>query len=635
MNVISAAPDRVDAATPLPDGTTAQLRLLGTTDLHAHVMAYDYYADQGGQPYGLVRIATAIRAARSEVQNTLLFDNGDALQGTPMGDLTLCPKTRWAGPSPVIDAMNALGYDAAGLGNHEFNFGIDWLVRTIGAAAHPVTCANVEIPSGAARRDWPVKPYLILDRLLTCEDGTQHPVRVGVLGLVPPQITMWDRLHLDGRLAVHDMVETARRTIPRLRAAGADLVVVLAHSGIGAETHEAMAENAALALAGLDGVDAIMTGHSHGLFPIGGATEGSGGVDHGRGLLAGVPAVMAGACGGHLGVLDLALEAREGRWAIAGHGAALRSAASLPCDPPLEARLAAAHQMTLQHMRQPIGTAAMRLHSYLALARPDASVSALNAVQTRLMTRRLRGTAYEGRAVLSATPAFKTGGRGGPRNFTDLPEGTLSVRHAADLYPFPNRLCGIAISGADLRDWLERAAICFARLHPGVLDQVLRNMNVPGHDFDVISGVTYSLDLTAQPLYDRMGQRQPGTLGRVRDLRHRGRPVADEAQFILATNTYRAFGAGAFAPIPPERIVHISDSLLRQDLTDEVGQTPLAPAPDYESNWRFSAIPGASALLDTGPGLRSDPAAMAALVAEGAVDLGDVEGGFCRIRLPF
>lgn len=623
------APDAV-TADPLPDGTRATLRLLGTTDLHAHLMAYDYYADEGDQPYGLVRIATAIRAARTEMANTLLFDNGDALQGTPMGDLTLCPQGCWDGPSPVIDAMNALGYDAAGLGNHEFNFGVDWLARTLKRAAHPVTCANVELPGDAAQPAWPVAPYLMLDRMLTCEDGARWPLKLGVLALVPPQILMWDHMHLKGRLIAYDMLDTARRMVPRLRAEGADLVVVLAHSGIGGEAPEAMAENVALALAGIDGIDAIMTGHSHGLFPVAGTQGTTPQVDHASGALAGVPAVMAGSCGGHLGVLDLSLKAEGGRWRTGPHRAELRSAANLPCDAPLRARLAPAHDMTLRHMRRPIGRAASRLHSYLALARPDPSVAALNAVQTQLIEARLRGTAHEGRPVLSATPAFKTGGRGGPRNFTDLPEGTLSLRHAADLYPFPNRLCGIEVSGDDLLDWLERAVICFATLTPGVADQTLRNMEVPGHDFDVIAGLTYRIDLSAAPLYDREGRRLRAGPGRIRDLRHKGRAIGADDDFILATNSYRAFGAGAFPPVPKERIVHVSHTHLRDELVAHIAHTPLRPPPDYGHNWAFAPMPGTSVLLDTGPGLRNDPGALSAIDAE---DLGDVPGGFCRLRL--
>ncbi|WP_324753814.1 bifunctional 2',3'-cyclic-nucleotide 2'-phosphodiesterase/3'-nucleotidase [Roseovarius sp. Pro17] len=635
MAPISSLQARETAPVPA-HGTTAGLRLLGTTDLHAHLMAYDYYADAGDQPYGLTRIATLIRAARTEVRNTLLFDNGDALQGTPMGDLTTGQDNEWPGANPVIDAMNRLHYDAATLGNHEFNFGLSWLARTLRDADFPFTCANISPVEGRAPAGLSLPSYLLLRRTITCDAGTPHALTVGVLGLVPPQIVTWDHAHLAGRLHAHDMVETARAMVPRMRADGADIVLLLAHSGIDSAPRGPMMENAALELAGITGVDAIMAGHSHDLFPQPGA-PGAPGVDHGRGLLSGTPAVMAGAGAAHIGVIDLALEACDGRWQVTGHSAEARPvlrpanggvpASPAPCDAELARALAPAHQLTLRHMQQPIGQARTRLHSYLAMARSDPSVAAMNGVQTRLLSRALAGTAHEGLPVLSATPAFKTGGRGGPRNFTDLPAGPLSLRHAADLYPFPNHLCGVLIDGAALRDWLERAAICFATIHPGAPEGMLRDYTIPGHDFDVISGLTYRIDLTEPPSYDRYGARIGTCAGRIRDLRHAGQTVQDDARFILATNTYRANGAGAFAPTPSARIVHVADAFLRDQLVDEIAQTPLTAPPGYEDVWRFEPIPGATAMLDTGLGLGDG------LNGLDAEDLGVTSDGFRRLRL--
>ncbi|MFD0859006.1 bifunctional 2',3'-cyclic-nucleotide 2'-phosphodiesterase/3'-nucleotidase [Roseovarius aquimarinus] len=608
-------------------GVSARLRLLCTTDLHAHLMAYDYYADADDRPFGLVRIATVIHAARAEAPNTLLLDNGDALQGSPIGDPE-APGS--AEPSPVIAAMNRLGYDAAALGNHEFNHGLDWLSYALGQAAFPVTCANIAL--SAPPPGWPVVPSLILPREILCEDGARRTLRIGLFGLVPPQVVQWDHSHLAGRLEAFDMTATARRMVPRLRAEGADLVIALAHSGIDPEAPGHMAENAALALADIDGIDAIMTGHSHALFPDPGTpSRRDARIDHVRGRLGGTPALMAGACGTHLGVLDLRLMREAGRWRVAAHSAALRPARNSARDKGLEETLAPAHAHTLARMRQPIGSAPQRLHSYLALARPDASVAALNAVQTRLLRRAVAGTALDALPILSATPAFKTGGRGGPRNFTDLPEGALSLRHAADLYPFPNRLCGIEIDGAGLLDWLERAAICFATIRAGEPGQMLRDMDVPGHDFDVISGLSYTIDLSAQPLYGRTGARRTGAEGRIRDLQFEGRAIPPGMRFLLATNTYRAHGAGAFPPVPAARIAHVADLPLQDALAEEIGRAPLAPPPGFETAWRFALMPGTEVLLDTGPGLRSDPGALAAL---GARDLGDTEDGFCRIAIP-
>lgn len=607
---------------------TAQLRLMCTTDLHAHLLPYDYFADRGDRPYGLARTATLIRTARAEVTNTLLFDNGDALQGTPMADITAQPDSGWRGAHPVIHAMNQLGYDAATLGNHEFNFGLDWLARALADATFPFTCANIH---GYGQVGALLPPSLLLRRRIADIDGALHPLTLGVIGLVPAQIMIWDRLHLNGRLTSRDMVETARDIVPKLRAAGADLVVLLAHTGIDPAPAYPMMENAALPLASLPGVDAIMTGHSHDVFPLPGR-NGPPGVDHAGGTINDTPALMAGSCGSHLGVLDLMLERRGARWRIVQHRSQLRAvAAHTPADPALAVGLDPAHRATLKLTGRPVGRASARLHSYLALARPDASVAAINAVQRRCLARAVAGTADAALPILSAACAFKTGGHGGPDNFTDLPAGPLRLRHAADLYLFPNQMAGIRVSGAELREWLERAAICFAQIAPGAQDAPLQDPHVPGHDFDVIDGLSYQIDLSQPARYDRCGTRIRPEARRIRDLRYGGAPLSETARFLLATNSYRSNGGGPFAPVPEDRVVHRSSWVIRDLLTEDMRSAPLAAPPGYRETWRFAPMPGTTVVLETGPAVMSDPDAVARI---GAEPLNITDAGFLRLRLP-
>lgn len=635
MNARLPLPTLVSAEKATAD-VSVQLRLLSTTDLHAHLLPYDYYADEGGRPYGLSRTATLISAARAEVANTMLFDSGDALQGTPVGDVTSQSDGGWSGPNPIIAAMNRLNYDAAGLGNHEFNLGLDWLGRTLAEATFPYTCANVVPHSDAGSTDSYLPPYLLLPRKLRDQNGELHDLTLGVIGLVPPQIAIWDETHLSGRLCAHDMVETTRALIPKLREAGADLILLLAHTGIDTAIPRPMAENAALALAALPGVDAIMAGHSHDLFPKPEQGDIAGGVDHARGTLNGAPALLAGAYGTHLGVMDLALTRYAERWSITDHHCELRavaapSAVAAPPDREMFRTVSKAHSVTLRFMRKPIGQSAQRLHSYLALVRPDPSVAVVNLLQQRILSRAVAGTAHEGLPILSATPAFKTGGRGGPLNFSDVPAGPISMRHAADLYSVANRLCGVLVTGTDLRDWLERAAICFVTQQPDRPEAMLRDPAVPGHDFDVIAGLSYQIDLSVAPRYDRNGALITPGAQRIRDLRHQGRPLHDDDRFLLATNTYRAQGGGAFLSLRPGAVAHMSDRLLRDEITEEIARTPLVLPQSDSAHWRFSPMPGNAVLLDTGPALRSDPAALAAV---NAVDLGLTSGGFLRLKIP-
>lgn len=637
MNIRCATTET--AATASDGAATATLRLLGTTDLHANLLPYDYYTARDAQPFGLTRVATLIRAARAERPNTLLFDNGDALQGTPLADITLQEGGGWEGPHPVVCAMNMLGYDAATIGNHEFNFGLGWLTRALSDARFPLTCGNIEI-SDAADHTPALSRYLLLRREITDNTGTRRALTLGVLGLVPTQITKWDNAHLSGRLRATDMVECARALVPRMRSAGADIVLLLAHTGIDSGPHRREMENAALPLAAIPGVDAIMAGHSHEVFPppdSAGTTRGGGGIDPARGTLNGTPTVMAGFRGSHLGVLDLDLEVQKGQWRLRDHRAEARPVACydtghpVPGDPVLEEALEAAHRATIHLVARPVGNSEVPLHSYLSQIGCNMCERLVTRAQAAALRRAVAGTPDAALPVLSASAPFKTGGRGGPGHYTDIPTGPLRLRHVADLYSFPNSLWGLRISGADLLDWLERAASCFCRVVPGIADQPLWNPAFPGHAFDVIDGLRYQIDLSAEARFDATGAaRGPGP-GRIRNLTFNGAPIAPDAAFLLATNSYRAQGGGPHKAWPAEAITFAGHVPIRDLLADHLqGCGPITT--DEERLWTFVAQPpGTSALFETGPDLRRIEGAIAAV---GATDLGDTKSGFIRLRLP-
>ena len=534
------------------DGATLHLRILQTTDVHGHLLPFDYYTNQPDQPWGLARLATLIRHARAEVgaANCLLLDNGDFLQGTPLTDLTAQENQGWTDPHPVVTAMNHLGYDAGTLGNHEFNFGLDWLIRTLAQARFPLTCCNVVTRRGKRPSDDTtlLPPYLMLSRQMRDAIGGAHTLRIGLLGLVPPQILTWDHAHLAGRVDVRDIVESSRASVPTLRALEADLVVILAHSGLTSDPERPMMENAAQALARLPGIDALLAGHSHKSFPSS-DHNGISGVDPHRGTLDGTPCLMAGFRGDFLGQLDLTLAKDRERWRVKDHQARLLPTAGAPPCPRLCTILDRAHRHTLALAAREIGQTRLPLHSYLSLLRDDPILHLVNEAQRNAVAQALVDGPHGDLPILSACAPFKTGGRGGPLHFTDIPTGPLRLRHIADLYGFPNMLCALLVTGAQVRDWLERAAICFNRLAPGLPAQALLDPAVPGHDFDVIDGLTYAIDLSQPARYDLSGSLVHPGAARIRDLCHAGKPVQDDARFIVATNSYRAHGGGPFAPL--------------------------------------------------------------------------------------
>jgi 2',3'-cyclic-nucleotide 2'-phosphodiesterase/3'-nucleotidase len=211
---------------------TLKLRILGTTDVHMHLVPYDYYQDKPAEEYGLARTATLIKAARAEVRNSLLVDNGDLIQGNPLGDFVARVRPLAAGQvHPAFKVMNAMGYDAANVGNHEFNYGLPFLRQALGTATFPYVSSNVVQDEGAAKGQPAFRPYVILERSFTDEAGQPQRLKVGVIGFVPPQIMLWDRGNLTGRVQARDIPSTARELVPKMRAEGADVVLAVPHSG--------------------------------------------------------------------------------------------------------------------------------------------------------------------------------------------------------------------------------------------------------------------------------------------------------------------------------------------------------------------------------------------------------------------
>ncbi|HSF65336.1 MAG TPA: metallophosphoesterase, partial [Paracoccaceae bacterium] len=360
-------------ARPTAPPASVHLRLLATTDLHVHLVAWDYFAGRLTPDMGLERTARLIAAARAEAPNCLLVDNGDFLQGSPLGDHAarrgrLPPGTL----HPAIAAMNALRYDAAALGNHEFDYGLDYLGQALAGAAFPVLCANlVRRRAADPAGDLPlVPPCVILQRPVVDMTGHAHQLRIGLIGLAPPQTVDWDGAHLHGRIEARDILQTARAWLPRLRAEGADIVVALAHTGIGQPDPPGGAENAAAALALMPGIDAVVAGHDHLVFPSARFAD-LPGVDPARGTIGGTPIVMAGYGGSHLGVIDLALTPVGTGWRVTDARAEARAVAAVTLprrgDPAVRCAVDGDHRATIRRLRRRVGSTATPLHSFFAL----------------------------------------------------------------------------------------------------------------------------------------------------------------------------------------------------------------------------------------------------------------------------
>ena len=622
----------------------AHLRIMETTDLHVNLLPYDYYADKPNDTMGLSRTASLIAAVRAEATNALLVDNGDLLQGSPMGDYIAYERGMKDGDlHPIIKGMNRLAYDCSTLGNHEFNYGLSFMDKVLAGANFPFVCANLVRGTqlAASPRDDKLylKPYVILERRIRDGGGSERPIKVGVIGFVPPQIMIWDSKNLEGSVMTRDIVDAANGWVPQIKEEGADIVIALSHSGIDPKRTDRM-ENASLFLAEVAGIDAVFTGHQHLVFPGKKDFRDIAGVDATKGTLMGKPAVMAGFWGSHMGLIDLMLESHGSRWKVVSSTSEVRpifervnnkNVATVSDDARVADAVKADHEATLAYVRRPVGKTSAPLHSYFALVADDPSVQIVNQAQTWYIKDLLKDTRWKDIPLLSAAAPFKAGGRAGADNYTDISAGDLAIRNVADLYLYPNMVRALEVTGAELKEWLEMSAGIFNTIVPGTHDKPLIDPEFPPYNFDVIDGVTYKIDVSRPPKYDTKGVVLDAVSSRIVDLRFDGKPVDPVARFIVASNNYRAGGGGNFPGINPAKIIFEAPDTNRDVIVRYiVEQGTINPSADH--NWALAAVSGATAIYETSPKAKAFVAAIKGLKIEPA---GEGAEGFSKFRITF
>ncbi|MGT2930250.1 bifunctional 2',3'-cyclic-nucleotide 2'-phosphodiesterase/3'-nucleotidase [Streptococcus dentasini] len=588
--VTTASQAKETVKTPEPvEGQTVDMRILSTTDLHTNLVNYDYYQDKASQTVGLAKTAVLIEKARKENSNIVLVDSGDTIQGTPFGTYkALINPVEEGQTHPMYKAFEKLGYDAETLGNHEFNYGLDFLNRMVNTSDVPIVNANVR---DAHTNQYYYQPYIILNKVFTDTKGRQTTVKVGITGVLPRQILVWDKANLEGKVIVDDPVEAVKAIVPSMKEAGADIVLVLAHSGIGDDNYEVGEENEGYFLAGIDGVDAVATGHSHADFPNGDGTSFYAkykGVDDINGLINGKPVVMAGKFGDHLGIMDLTLTYKEGKWQVTNSKSKLRKidTTSPVADQELIDMVKEEHQGTIDYVRQKVGQTTAPINSYFAQVLDDPSIQIVNNAQLWYGKKQLAGTADANLPILSAAAPFKAGTRGDATYYTDIPAGALAIKNVADLYLYDNVTAIIKLTGAQIKEWLEMSAGQFNQIDPNSSKpQQLINSNYRSYNFDVIDGLTYKFDITQPNKYDYEGKLVNPTASRVRELKYQGQPIDPNQTFIVISNNYRATGNfPGVRDAAEKRLLNLEN---RQAIIDYIiSEKTINPSAD--GNWSFT-----------------------------------------------
>ncbi|PEK00633.1 bifunctional 2',3'-cyclic-nucleotide 2'-phosphodiesterase/3'-nucleotidase [Bacillus wiedmannii] len=575
--------------------STVNLRILETSDIHVNLMNYDYYQTKTDNKVGLVQTATLVNKAREEAKNSVLFDDGDALQGTPLGDYVankINDPKKPVDPSythPLYRLMNLMKYDVISLGNHEFNYGLDYLNKVISKTEFPVINSNVykdDKDTNEENDQNYFKPYHVFEKEVEDESGQKQKVKIGVMGFVPPQVMNWDKANLEGKVKAKDIVETAKKMVPKMKAEGADVIVALAHSGVDKSGYNVGMENASYYLTEVPGVDAVLMGHSH--------TEV-------KDVFNGVPVVMPGVFGSNLGIIDMQLKKVNGKWEIQKEQSKpqLRPIADSKGNPLVQSdqelvnEIKDDHQATIDYVNTAVGKTTAPINSYFSLVQDDPSVQLVTNAQKwyveKLFAENGQYSKYKGIPVLSAGAPFKAGGRNGATYYTDIPAGTLAIKNVADLYVYPNTLYAVKVNGAQVKEWLEMSAGQFNQIDPKKTEeQPLVNISYPTYNFDILDGLKYEIDVTQPTKYDKDGKVVNANTNRIINMTYEGKPVADNQEFIVATNNYRG-SSQTFPGVSKGEVVYQSQDETRQIIVKYMQETPVIN-PAADKNWTFKPI---------------------------------------------
>ena len=577
--VVQGSPER---AAPVREFT---LRILATSDVHGQLFGFDYIRDRSTGTNGLAGLARHISKARSEAREAgmavLLVDNGDLLQGSALAKRL----ARWDVDSthPVVAALNYLEYDVWGIGNHDLDFGIDYLTDIAAHLRFPVICSNLDLAgNGPIRRS-----ATISYDARKAADGTGADLKVAILSALPEATAEWNFEELRDRAQVTSSVSAITAEADALRHAGADIVILLAHMGLEGPAEGTDRRDDLRSLAAIPGIDAIISGHTHRRLP-GPDHDGFAEVDAWRGCVCGRPTVMPGFNASDLAVLDLRLSAANNEgWQVTQHAASLRSNRpdTIP-NPAVIRQASAAHERLRVELAEPCCHHDRPIHNFFSLVAPTQTAALVASARRHAIADALTVPSDLDLPLLATASAHTAGGHGGASNFIFIPAGTIRKRHIEALTPFDNPIWALRLRGRDIRHWLEQSACAFNRLLPDRPDQPILQHSRPSFEFDTIFGIDYGID-PCRP----EGERITG-------LAYQGKPLEDDQPVILATSQFRVAAGRGKLMFSEDQVAARAQTTLSTALTITLGGG--RPAHHLgEKPWHFAPSPPVQAVFET------------------------------------
>lgn len=528
------------------------LRILATSDVHGHFTGFNYFS-QRPEIKGIVHTAALIEQERASADINLLIENGDLIQGSPFTDYLVAVATA-PEQLPLAKLLNSLEYDAVNLGNHEFNYGLEYLSQAYAGVSAPILSANLHAISPLAKQHLTHKQYVVVQKKLANNPASNVTINIGLVGVLPPQIMQWDAHHLTNHVRVEPMLDAAQRAVKAARNAGADIVILVAHTGMPKQSSDGRdSEQGVWELAQIEGIDGIIFGHQHEVFPGTDVYDNLEHVDSKNGTVFGIPAVQPGLHGEHLGIIDFVITYSQEleSWVIQSKTARAERVTAAR-DKSLVTQLEPAHQATLAFMQQPIGHTQATLSQQLARIEPTLAMQLIHDAQLWYIERYAQANVLPWTELprLSAAAPFHAA-LSASDDFTSIDAGAVTLGDIGDLYRYPNTLDVLVVTGSTLKAWLEDSA---SALQLGSEDDRWSwiKADIPSYQFDTFSGINYQID-PSQPIGQRV-QTSP--------------EINDEQKYAVVTNNYRANGGGDIADLDGSQIIYSSPDQIQHILIE-------------------------------------------------------------------
>lgn len=555
-----------------------QLAILETSDLHCNIMPYDYYNDVKSNLFGLAKITTLIKKFRKIYKNNILVDNGDLIQGSALSDyIKRHNYLEQSNIHPIIKVMNYLKYDVAAVGNHDFNYGLDFLLKVTNQASFPFICSNIFLynkENPKLKGDRIFLESFIIEKILDQEEK----IKIGFIGVAPPQTLIWDKHILENKITTFDIVKSTKEQITKLKKNNVDLIVVLAHSGILPIKYTIGSENAVYELSKIKEIDAILSGHTHNLFPGGKVFQNLTNyhIENETGKINNKPVVMPGALGSHLGIIRLLLEKKNTKWKVKQSFSELHSVKDVEADSHVLSMVHEDNQKVLSYIRSLIGKSNIHFHSWFSTLQISYSSQFIQKIGIEFAKKSLIGTKWENIPLLCAFAPLNTGTHGS--SYINIPKGSLAIKDIFNLYPYDNEIRVIRVNGKQIKEWLEFSAQCFNQININSTEDIsIINPLFPTFNFDCIFGITYEIDIT-QPI----GQR-------ILNLNYNNTPIKQKQIFAVVTNNYRAAGGGYFPNLTQAKQILDSTTLYRDLVIEKVINTNEINF-SLEKNWKIRPV---------------------------------------------